>query len=57
MPKKVKNPKDLPSIEENTSDPLSKAVGIWKDRWPKEVSSVEIVRRIRNSELNSDRSK
>jgi hypothetical protein len=57
MSKKVKNPKDLPPIKENTSDPLSKAVGIWKDRWPKEVNLVEIVRRVRNSELNSDRSK
>jgi hypothetical protein len=57
MANKVNNPKDLNSIKQNGADPMIKAVGIWKDRWPKEVSSVEIVRRIRNGDLEQDSSK
>lgn len=28
-------------------DPLKKAVGIWKDKWPEDMSSVEVARKLR----------
>lgn len=56
MSEKVDNPKNLKPVAKTDDDPLTEAVGIWKKRWPAEVSSVEIVRRIRNGEeLDQDK--
>jgi hypothetical protein len=33
---------------------IPKAVGMWKDRWPKDVSSKEIAREIRKEQWKRD---
>lgn len=37
-------------IGDEEQDSLDKAVGMWKDRWPKEKSSVKIAREMRESQ-------
>lgn len=31
-------------------DPLKKAVGIWKDKWPEDMSSVEVAKKMREQQ-------
>jgi|AntRauTorcE11897_2_1112592.scaffolds.fasta_scaffold21653_2 hypothetical protein len=37
----VNNPKDLRPTKQSRDDLLIEAVGLWNNRWPEEVESVE----------------
>lgn len=46
----VKTKSKPPKAEYIGSDPLKEAVGIWKDKWPKDMSSVEVARKMREQQ-------
>jgi hypothetical protein len=48
----VNNPKDLRPTKQSRDDLLIEAVGLWNNRWPEEVESVEIAHRLRNTMWN-----
>lgn len=50
MSEKVDKPENIKPTPKSGDDPLTEAVGIWKNRWPSGVSSVDIARRLRNWE-------
>lgn len=47
--KKVKSSETIPG------DPLKEAVGIWKDKWPEEMSSVEVAKEMREKVIRFNR--
>ena len=49
------NQSDNSSKGKGGQDPLKKGIGIWQKRWPEDMSSVEIAKKLRKGQWDRSR--